>query len=336
MMRGRLYIDGNDAYTEYGMYVVQGGWNELIAYPPLKAVKTNDWQEVDGVEADLSAPVLNTRDIQLKMAVSGYMDGLYDLIALLSDKSYHLFVCASIGRTYRLRLVSMPNLTSAERLGTVTLKLADDFPLYDYNYLPPLSSVVSVGDYLFDGIRFTTYGVRVLQGTQAEVEKTPTVKNNLLRNIPSIAGAMYDDSTVTYKSKDVKIQCLLRAETLTELWRNYDALLYDLIRPEERTLYVEALGQEFQFYYKSCQVSEFYPDGKIWLKFTLTVVFTRDFRIIGDWLLATEDDILVFTEDDQYAIDMREGKPSFPSVRFATNRQTLRLTGRGKVRFNEQ
>ena len=44
MMTGRLYIDGKDVYTEYGVYVVKGGWNELIAYPPLKTVESNDWQ----------------------------------------------------------------------------------------------------------------------------------------------------------------------------------------------------------------------------------------------------------------------------------------------------
>lgn len=46
MMSGRFYIDGKDAFTEYGIYVQEGGYNELVAYPPLKAVTSNDWQEV--------------------------------------------------------------------------------------------------------------------------------------------------------------------------------------------------------------------------------------------------------------------------------------------------
>ena len=71
MLKGRLYIDGEDIYTKYGVYVVKGGWNELIAYPPLKSVTYNDWQEQDGVEADLSNPVLNTHDVQIKFAYDG-------------------------------------------------------------------------------------------------------------------------------------------------------------------------------------------------------------------------------------------------------------------------
>ena len=305
MLTGRLYIDGNDAYSSYGVFVVEGGWNELIAYPPLKSVDSNDWQENDGIEVDLSAPVLDTRDVQLKIAISGLFSRFFTLLELLSDGAYHTFECASIGRTYKLRLVSQPSLTAAKVLGTATLKLADDFPLQDYTYQEPQSSVASYDDYTIDGKNFTTYGVRILSGTLDEIRKSPDVKKNLLRNIGTQSGATYDDQNVTYSSKDVKIYCLLRADSLTEMWRNYDALLYDLIRADERTLWVNDLEQEFSFYYKSCQVTEFYPDGKIWLMFTLTLTFTQDCRISdSDIVLASEDNITIFTEDDTYAIDM--------------------------------
>ena len=58
MLTGRLYIDGHDAYKKWGVYVVSGGWNELVAFPPLKSVESNDWQEEDGIEADASGGVL--------------------------------------------------------------------------------------------------------------------------------------------------------------------------------------------------------------------------------------------------------------------------------------
>lgn len=66
MMSGRFYIDGKDAFTEYGIYVQEGGYNELVAFPPLKAVTSNDWQEEDGIEPDLSEPTLNTKEFFLK------------------------------------------------------------------------------------------------------------------------------------------------------------------------------------------------------------------------------------------------------------------------------
>ena len=305
-MKGRLYIDGRDAYAEFGVYVIQGGWNELIAYPPLKPVESNDWQEEDGIEADLSSPVLNTREVSLRIAFGGLDNRLLELLELLSDGAYHMFDCRHIGRMYKLRLVSMPNLTIAERIGTVTLKLADDFPLDNYVYNAPSCAVAPNADYTLDGRKFTDYGVRVLQGALEEVVKTPSVKDNLLRNINTQQGAWYDGKAVVYKAKDIKISCLMRATTLTELWRNYDALLYDLIRPSERVLGVEELGAEYPFHYKSCQVVEFYPMDKIWLKFTLTITVTRNFRVQPNaTLLANEEGIFICTEDGEIVIEIK-------------------------------
>lgn len=335
MLTGRLYIDGNDAYLQYGAYVVKDGWNELIAFPPLKSVTANDWHEMDGVEADLSAPVLNTREVQLKMAYDGLYGRFVALIERLSDGAYHTFEAVSIGRTYRLRLSSVPNLKEVRTLGTLTLKLADDFPLRGYTYRAPLSSLPAYEDYLLDNAPFTRYGARVLKGTLAEILKPAAVKQNLLRNINTVAGAIYDGSHVYFKAKDVKVYFLMRANSLDELWRNYDALLYDLTRPNERELWVESLCQGFPCYYKSCSVTKFYATGKIWLQFTLTLTFTRDFRInADDIVLAAENGNIVFTADDLFAIDMTPSMLTRPYVRFVNNRQTLRLTGSGAFRFN--
>lgn len=296
MLTGRLYIDGNDVYAQYGVFVVKDGWNEVIAYPPLKSVTSNDWHEMDGIEADLSDPVLDTHEVQLKVAYDGSYERFISLIELLADGAYHTFEALLIGRSYRLRMVSVPNLKEVQSFGTVTLKFADDFPLRNYTYCAPLSSIPAADDYLFDGIPFTNYGARVLKGTLAEIIKPAAVKPNLLRKIASKSGAIYDGTEVYYKAKDVKVYFLMRAETLEQLWRNYDALLYDLIRPGERTLWVDRIIQGFPFYYKSCQVTNFYPTGKIWLQFTLTFTFTHDFRIDIEPLLSTEDNMLVALE----------------------------------------
>lgn len=309
MITGRLYIDGDDAYKKYGVYVLKGGWNDLVAFPPLKTVPSNDWQEEDGIEADLSNPVLNTKEVQLKVAFSGAYSRFASLIDHLSDGAYHTFECVYIGRVYRLRLVSQPNMAIAQTLETATLKFANDFPLDGYSHKAPDSSVIPSEDYKFDGLEFTDYGVRVLKGTLAEVKKMPTVKTNLLRNLSHLSGAIYDGGQVTFKTKDVKIFCLMRAESIDELWRNWDALLFDLIRPGEHLLWVDALEQEFPFHYKSCQVTEFYPDGRIWLNFTLTVTFTKSLR-----LKATQE--------------------KTTTVRFVNSRSMLRLTGNGSFRFN--
>ena len=87
MMTGRLYIDGHDAYKQWGVYVVSGGWNELIAYPPLKTVEYNDWQEEDGIEADLSDPKLNTKEVSINIAYGGLFSRFIEFVTMLSDLS---------------------------------------------------------------------------------------------------------------------------------------------------------------------------------------------------------------------------------------------------------
>ena len=228
MMSGRFYIDGKDAFTEYGIYVQEGGYNELVAFPPLKAVTSNDWQEEDGIEPDLSEPTLNTKEFSLKIVLSGMDYRWGGFIERLSDKAYHTFDFREIGRTYRLRLVSNPNTDLATLLGFITIKLADDFPLDGYTYKEPESTVPGSDYYELDGKPFSVYGVHVLDGTLNEIEKSPNVKTSLLRNINKLNGALYDGEKVTYKAKDVKINCLMKAASLTELWRNYNALLMTL------------------------------------------------------------------------------------------------------------
>ena len=263
MMAGRVYVDGLDLYERWGLYAAGiGVWNDLVAMPPLKDVDSNDWHEEDGIEPDLSAPVLDTRNISITFAFTGDVHSHYfSFLVLLSDGAYHEFDCRYIGRKYKLRMVSHTNFDYAEQLGKIKVKFADDFPLEGYEYKAPSTSLAQVEDYLFDDVPFTAYGVRVLEGSLEEVMMPSTVKENLLRNIEIVSGAIYDGENVTYESKDVKLSCLMRAETLDELWQNYDALLYDLIRPDEHLLYVSELLQEFPFYYKECSVSEFFPEG---------------------------------------------------------------------------
>lgn len=338
-MTGHLYVDGRDVYRRYGVYVIEGGWNELVAMPPLKDVTTNDWQEEDGVEADLSAPVLDTREVNIKFAVARALSSLTDFIDLLSDGAYHTFVCVELGsRAYRLRLTQQPSLKGLKLLGHTTLRFADDFPLWNYSYAAPSSGIFQTDDYLIDDVPLTAYGVRVLQGTLAEITRSAAVKENMLREIAALSGVIYDPETVTYESKEVKLYCLMRADTLAELWANWDALLYNLTQPDERLLWVEELEREFPFYYKECAVTEFHPTGRIWLQFTLTVVFTSDFRLSDeDVVLAAEDGSIVYTEDDTYAIEMKPDSASVAvqSVRLVNTTASLRLTGGGALRFND-
>ena len=266
-MTGQLLIDNVDAYTSYGVHVERGGWNGLLSFPPLKEPEKNDWHEYDGLEVDLSSPVLNTREFQMQLATSktGGRSGF--LSALGGSSAYHNLT--AFGRTFKVRLTQEPSVSPAGNLVKFTVKLADDFPMTidGTTYQSPNGSVAVGSSYTLDSRSLSEYGVSVLSGSQAELDKMPAVKPNQLVNIGSQAGAFYDDSTVRYSSKDVRISCLMRASSMSQLWRNHDALLYDLIRPNARSL------NGHQCYYKSMSVSEFFSEGNPWMRFALTLCF---------------------------------------------------------------
>ncbi|MDR0659090.1 MAG: hypothetical protein LBG18_09220 [Mediterranea sp.] len=303
-MTGKLYIDGQDTYALYHVFVAKDGYKELVAFPSLKTVESNNWAEEDGEEFDLSTPVLDTRELSVNFSFHGDDSRFGAFIELLSDGAYHDFNFIEIGKTYSLRLVTQSGMAQVSTVGTLSLRFADDFPLPDYEYVAPQSSIIPQRGYELDERDLSEYGVTVLQGSDTEIEKSPAVKKNLLQNIKSQSGAIYDGENVAFQAKEVKLNCLMRANTLEEFWRNYNALLYDLTRPDERLLYVDAIGYEYPCYYKSCSVLEFSPIGKIWFRFTLVLVFTS-FRVEGEeFLLATEDDELITTEQDDYSINL--------------------------------
>jgi hypothetical protein len=303
-MTGNLYIDGKDIYSLCRVLITESGYRELVAFPPLKSVDNNDWAEEDGAEFDLSNPVLDTRELSVDFAFHGNDSRFEDFIILLSDGAYHDFYFTEIDRTYRLRLVSQPDMSQVQTLGKFSLRFADDFPLSGYTYSEPQSNLVSRRGYELDGRDLSDYGVYVLQGSETEIQKVPAVKKNLLQNMKSRTGAVYDSKSVFFQTREVKLNCLMRAETLSEFWKNYNALLYDFSRPDERILFVGSTGAEYPCYYKSCSVSNFVPNGKIWLQFSPVLVFTSFSADSDEFLLASEDGSLIVTEQDDYAINL--------------------------------
>jgi hypothetical protein len=279
-MTGNFYIDDKDAYSSYGVFVTANSYNELVAFPPLKNVVSNNWAEEDGEEFDLSAPVLDAHELTINFSYYGAETRFGAFVELLSDKAYHEFDFREIGRIYRLRLVSPSNLAFAKSMRIFSLRFSDDFPPVETDYKSPQSSLVPETGIRLDNHDFSDYGIYILRGSEAEIWKSPAVKQNLLRNIPTQSGVIYDGEFVAFQTKDVTLNCLMRASDLTEFWRNYDALLHDLVQPKARRLYIPLIRRGYPCYYRSCSVSKFAPMGKIWFQFALTLVFTS-FRMEG-------------------------------------------------------
>ena len=275
-MKGTLYIDGVDVYTEYGISVSDLAYDDLVCLPELKPITYNDWHERNGIDPDLTAPVIAAQSITLPFFITGDYSRYSGFLLALSDSAYHAFNFAHIGLEKDLRLVSCGDLKSVMDLSSFSLTFSDDEPMKDYSYSAPSSKCEQLGDYLLDGIDFANYGIRMLRGTMDSIKQRPDVKENLKRDISTKSGVVYDGEKVTYKSRTAQLRCLMRAANSQEFWRNRNALVYDLTKPGERTFTVSELDKNIPCFYKGCTVHCFFPDnGKFWFEFTLNLEFFK-------------------------------------------------------------
>lgn len=275
-MKGVLYIDGADAYTSYGISLSDVAYDDLVCFPKLKPIAFNDWHERNGIEPDLSAPIIEAKDVTIPFYVRDVQSGYKSFIDALTDGAYHSFNFAKIGLTKELRLKSCGEINSVQGLGSFQLTFSDDLPMSGYSYNEPSSKLEPFGDYSLDGVDFANYGVRMLKGTLDSITQMPDSKENLLRDISVRPGTIYDGKNVTFKSRTAQLRCLMRASSFSEFWNNRNALVYDLTKKGERTLGVAHIGKEIPCFYKDCSVSCFYPDnGKFWFEFNLSLEFFK-------------------------------------------------------------
>lgn len=103
------------------------------------------------------------------------------------------------------------------------------------------------------------------------------------------------------------LKLLIRAANVTVFWKRWNSLFTELLKPEERSLYLDKTVEEFDCFYKKNTVSKFdiMRNGRVWCEFSVVLTFTN-YRPIGNHaLLATEDDALVLTEDGESNILLR-------------------------------
>ncbi len=316
-MKGQLLIDGIEAYTSLGICVTKGSYNNLVAFPAMKEPDKNDWPEEDGQEFDLSCPALDTAEVSIEFAYIGSL-GIGGLIDILSDLSYHEFYFPFIDRSYKLRLSSQSSYVINPSLEVAKFIFSNDFPReVDYKYQEPVNELPMPKGYEIDDKDLSDYGVVVLQGSNAEILKAPTVKKNLLQNFKRQDGAIYDGEVVKFQTKEVSLKCLMRTRTIEAFWRNHDALLHDLTKlsakvddegyeysDAERIFYCDEWSESYPCYYKSCQTNTFMLNNGVWWEFTLKLVFTS-FRIgETEFLLASEAGEFIITEDGEFYIDL--------------------------------
>jgi hypothetical protein len=280
----------------FGVFVSEGGYKDLVGWPPLKSVKINDWPEEGGIDPDLSDPKLGSRTFGVNFGCTNAAK-IHEFLGLLSGKPYVTFDFREIGLIKRLRLVSQPSLQTVATLGSFSLQFADDTPPGEYILPEPTESFDPSG-YQMDDRDLSEYGIRLTEGLRDAIRLAPAVKPNRSADVSTVNGVIYDDDNVVYKEKEVGMRCVLKAAP-NMFWAYYYALLTDLTRPGERQLNIVETEEYFNFYYKSASVGRFtvIPSGEFWCEFTVNLIFTSYRPGQTEYLLTSEAGELFVSEE---------------------------------------
>lgn len=301
-LTGRIIINGLDAFTNYGLVFQNDGLKSLLQMPQFKKVEVYDWHEEDGLEADLSAPLLDGRQFTLNFGIT-HPDAESEAQVLLSDLAsqvYHTLHIPWLGRTYTVRYVNNGSFAQNARFDTLSLTFAEDAVTIPTVAVPTQETGIPMG-YFIDDADFALYGCTVVKGTRDSFLKFAATKEALKRSVSTLSGIIYDSGdTVRLKSRDITVKLHIRTPDVPTFWARWYALWNAVLAPEART--IEGDGMTFQCYYKSNAVQKFMPtiEGGVWCDFSITFAVLAYSR--GDeWLyLVTEDGVpVIFEEDDE-------------------------------------
>jgi hypothetical protein len=65
---GRYFLDGNDLWLTFGVFIEEGS-ADFLRHPPKKTSIEHDWQDSNGVEVDLSRVFFDKREGVLNLAI---------------------------------------------------------------------------------------------------------------------------------------------------------------------------------------------------------------------------------------------------------------------------
>lgn len=262
-----ITIDGKNI-MDYTAILLEDSCKELVEYPKLKKVDSNDWAEHDGLEVDLESPRLDKKEITLSLYFRDKQQ-FEVLTQYLLATTYRIWNFTELGKDYKLRLKAFSGLKVTFDCCEVKVQLVDDFPLRNYTYVAP-NLIQSDYGYSLDNINFSKYGIIPLRGSRDGLDSGESTKSILEIENRIMQGVKVAEQSLKIKGRNAHINCFMKLP-VAEFWKGYNTFLCDLTKPNERTII--AHGKSYKCHYDSAKVNEMIVDnGFVWCEFQLNVV----------------------------------------------------------------
>ena len=235
-----MKINNINIQTTYRTYLLDNNYKDILCFPPLKKLSSNDWAEYYGKEYDTDDPQLDTFSFSLSfISKSNQYDAF---ISFLSAQTYNDFLFEELGKSFRLRFVGVRKPKKEEGYITYEATFANDNPLQGYTYIAPNDTLPPSG-FTIDNIDLSKYGIYLLEENES----------NLTTTSNTIMGVQYAEYPNVFKERTLELLCYIK-QPINSFWKLYEALLYNLSLRGERSINI--FGSTFKAIYQKASVKE--------------------------------------------------------------------------------
>ena len=259
-----MKINNTDIQTTYQTHLLDTNYKDLLCYPLLKKLPSNEWAEYYGKEYDTTTPVLDTQQYTLT-----FISKATHYTPFLTAQTYNDFHFEELGKTFRLRFVSAQKVKAEQDYITTDITLANDAPLQGYSYTAPNASLPPSG-FTIDGTDLSKYGIYILEETQNTLLPTYEVKEHLTTASNTLAGVQYAQHANTFKERTLTLHCYI-SQPLASFWQLYEALLYQLTKQGERVIKYPTFQPQNAIYQKASIKNALLIGNTLKVEFTLTL-----------------------------------------------------------------
>ena len=134
-MRGDLYINNKDAYTEWGVSLESGAIAELLTAPEVKEFITNDCPNEDGIRVSFVDTLrYKSRDVQLNICITSkgekdYLAKYRNFVETLKNGITEWYLASDANVCYRLIYKKMENFAQFDfKIAKFVLNMVEPNP----------------------------------------------------------------------------------------------------------------------------------------------------------------------------------------------------------------
>ncbi|HBX44481.1 MAG TPA: hypothetical protein DEG28_01110 [Porphyromonadaceae bacterium] len=312
MIAGSCIVDGTDIGT-LGAFIEQDGSDDFLSFPDRRTPDQNDWAEHDGLDVDLSDLSFDAKKVTVNYVMiandeTTFKRNLNAFKTMHFATGYRSVFVKEFNRTFHLRFVGFANYShkgglakSGKKTGKITVEYNMDDPLQFFTPAidTPISTRTTLSYVTLNGIDLSRFGI-VVRDIYSTVLRPHSAKARLERKINDVSGVIADTGIIpSRQGRQITIECVMMAGTLSEFMTNYNALFNNLRIIKPVKLGITRTATMIQCYYsKMSGLKKETPfSRKIKMSFNLILQEVTLMQLLR--LLSSQRGLIV-TEDYNY------------------------------------